>query len=111
MYGTTAVRCGDAPASSDELKACASHLLVEIEAVGPRALVAFGDRALEAVGTLDGRCGIGVPDDVGRGKAVALRPGLVLLWTEALPDGVTDREAKRRLWRDLQTLPGMLGLR
>jgi hypothetical protein len=33
-----------------------------------------------------------------------------LLWTEPLPAGVTQAESKRRLWKDLQQLPGLLGL-
>lgn len=110
-YGTTAVRCGSGGASSDELGACAGHLLVEIEAVEPSVLVVFGQRAWEAVRALDGRCGLSVPDEPEPGEPVALRPGLVALPTEPLPAGVTERESKRRLWRDLQRLPGMLGRR
>jgi uracil-DNA glycosylase family 4 len=53
VYGSTAVRCATHTPSSDELKACASHLLVEVEAVGPRVIVAFGNHiAMEE--TFDG---------------------------------------------------------
>ncbi len=110
-YGTTAVRCGSRGASSDELRACAGHLLVEIEAVEPSVLVVFGERAWEALEALDGRCGLAVPGGPPQGEPVHVRPGLVALPTEPLPAGVTERESKRRLWRDLQQLPGMLGRR
>jgi uracil-DNA glycosylase family 4 len=108
VYGTTAVRCGTATPGGDELKACASHLLVEIEAVAPRVVVAFGGRAMEALRVLDGRCGLRVPEEVERGEPVTLRYGLVVVLTEPLPAGVTNPEAKKRLWRDLQQVPGLL---
>jgi uracil-DNA glycosylase family 4 len=108
LYGGTAVRCGSAPATTEEVVACAQHLLAEIEAVGPRVIVAFGSRAAEAVAALDGRCGLSVPSDPKQGKPVSVRSDLVLLVTEALPEGVTQKDAKRRLWRDLRTLPGLL---
>jgi uracil-DNA glycosylase family 4 len=109
VYGSTAVRCGTAAASTDEVHACSGHLLVEIESVGPRVVVAFGERAVEAVRALDGRCGIAVPEEVGRGRPVRIRPDLELIATESLPDGVTSKDAKRRLWRDLRALPAVLG--
>lgn len=108
VYGTTAVRCGDGAAGLDEVKACATHLLVELEAVGPRVVVAFGPRAVDAVRMLDGRCGLAVPEEVSSGGPVGIRAGLSLLATEPLPAGVTERESKRRLWRHLQELPPLL---
>jgi hypothetical protein len=33
----------------------------------------------------------------------------MLVATEPLPEGVTGRDPKRRLWRDLQTVPRLLG--
>ena len=33
---------------------------------------------------------------------------LSLLLAEPLPDGLTEQDAKRRLWRDLQALPKLL---
>lgn len=110
LFGSTAVRCGFAPAQSHQVVACAQHLLTEIEAVGPRVIVAFGSRAAEAVAALDGQCGIKVPDDVGQGTPVSIRSDIVLMVTEPLPEGVTQRDAKRRLWRDLRALPAALGL-
>jgi len=110
VYGSTAVRCGDAPPSAGELEACSRHLLVEVESIQPRVLVAFGDAAVEAVRSLDGRCGLGVPDDIPRGQPVGLRGDLVMIATEELPAGVTNRDAKRRLWRDLQAVPKLIGL-
>lgn len=107
-YGTTAVRCGPGPASGDEVKACAPHLLVELEAVRPSVLVVFGGRAWDALRALDGCCGLAVPDEVPRGEPVGVRSGLVALLTEPLPDGVRATEAKRRLWADLRRLPGLL---
>ncbi len=107
-YGTTAVRCGPGTASADEVKACSPHLLVELEAVRPRVLVVFGSRAWDALYGLDGGCGLAVPEEVPRGEPVGLRPDLVALLTEALPDGVRAAEAKRRLWGDLRRLPGLL---
>ena len=109
LYGTTAVRCGTEPPTSDEVAACSVHLLGEIEAVIPRVIVAFGPRAAEAVQALDGRCGITIPEDVAQGRSFQIRSDLVLVVTEPLPDGLTGKEAKRRLWRDLQTLPALLG--
>jgi uracil-DNA glycosylase family 4 len=108
VYGATAVRCGSDPATSDQLLACSTHLLVEIEAVEPQVIVAFGPRAVESVRTLHGRCGLSVPDEVPQGEALSLRAGLVLVSTEPMPAGVTQRDAKRRLWRDLQLIPGLL---
>jgi uracil-DNA glycosylase len=108
-YGSTAVRCGDGPATLDQVKACSVHLLIEIEAVMPQVLVAFGPRALDAVRTLDGRCGLAVPDEVASGEAVRLRSDLTLVVTEPLPDGLTGKEAKRRLWKDLRLIPGLIG--
>ncbi len=110
LYGATAVRCGPAPAESHHVAACAQHLLTEIEAVGPRVIVAFGSRAAEAVTALDGRCGLKVPADVERGKPIPIRSDIVLMVTEALPDGITHRDAKRRLRRDLRALPVALGI-
>ena len=110
LYGSTAVRCGSAAAQSHQVAACAQHLLTEIEAVGPRVIVAFGSRALEGIAALDGRCGIKVPDDVSPGGLVPIRSDIVLMVTESLPEGVTQRDAKRRLWRDLRALPSALGL-
>lgn len=111
LYGTAAVRCGTGPATGDEVKACSAHLLAEIEAVGPSVLVAFGPRAAEAVRSLDGRCGITAPEDVAQGSSSRIRSDLVLLVTEPLPEGITGREAKRRLWRDLRAVPGLLEAR
>ncbi len=108
VYGATAVRCGSAPATSIELAACSTHLLVEIEAVEPRVIVAFGPRAVEAMRFLHGRCGLVVPDEVPQGTPVALRPGLHLVATEPVPEGVTQKDAKRRLWRDLQRVAELL---
>ena len=109
LYGATAVRCGPAPASADQVSACARHLLNEIEAVGPRVIVAFGSRAAEAIAALDGRCGLKVPADVVRGKPVQVRSDLVLMVTEPLPEGITHKDGKRRLWRDLRALPDLVG--
>jgi uracil-DNA glycosylase len=108
IYGATAVRCGAGVPSPEERAACSVHLLAEIESVQPRVLIAFGQAAVDAVRGLNGRCGIGVPDDVAQGAIVPVRPGLSLLATEPLPEGVTGRESKRRLWRDLQAVPKAL---
>ncbi|MGH2758153.1 MAG: uracil-DNA glycosylase family protein [Actinomycetota bacterium] len=108
LYGTTAVRCGTEPATTDDVAACSVHLLGEIEAVGPRVIVAFGPRAADAVRALDGRCGISIPEDLPQAGSSRIRSDLVLLITESLPEGLTGKEAKRRLWRDLQALPGLL---
>ena len=108
VYGSTAVRCGLGAPGSGEVRACSAHLMTEIEAVQPRVLVAFGPRAVEALRSLNGRCGIDVPDEVPQGEAVPVRPDLVLVATEPLPDGLTGKEAKRRLWRDLQTIPKLI---
>lgn len=110
VYGSTAVRCGSAPASSGQIGACAVHLLIELEAVEPSVVVAFGPRAVEAVRTLHGRCGITVPDEIPQGQPVRVRPGLSLIATEPLPEGVTKSDSKRRLWRDLQQVPALISL-
>jgi uracil-DNA glycosylase family 4 len=109
LYGATAVRCGPSAATHDQVAACSRHLLNEIEAVGPRVIVAFGARAGEAVAALDGRCGLKVPADVEQGRPVQIRSDLVLMVTEPLPEGITNRDAKRRLWRDLRALPTLVG--
>lgn len=109
LYGTTAVRCGEDAATSEDSAACAGHLLAEIEAVGPRVIVAFGPRAAGALSALDGRCGLSVPGDIARGRPVPVRSDVVVVVTEPLPEGVTQKDAKRRLWRDLQALPALLG--
>jgi uracil-DNA glycosylase len=108
VYGATAVRCGSAPATTAQVDACSIHLLVEIEAVEPRVIVAFGPRAVDAVRALGGRCGLVVPDEVPQGMAVKLRPGLAMIATEPLPEGVTLKDSKRRLWRDLQQVPALV---
>lgn len=101
VYGTTLIRsAGGTP--------CPDHLLFEIEAVEPRVLVAFGPRAVDGIRSLDGRCGLRVPDEVPQSTPITLRPGLVLIASEPLPDGVTQKDAKRRLWRDLQQVPASL---
>lgn len=110
LYGASAVRCGAQPASRDEVHVCAGHLLTEIEAVSPCVIVAFGPRAAEALVALDGRCGLTVPDELPAGRPVQIRSDLVVLVTEALPQGITQKEAKRRLWRDLRALPALVGL-
>lgn len=110
VYGATAVRCGSAAATSSQIDACAVHLLLEIEAVEPTVVVALGPRAVEAVRALHGRCGLRVPEEVPQGSPVRLRPGLSMVATEPVPEGITQREAKRRLWRDLQQLPTLIGL-
>jgi len=102
VYGTTVFRTKDGVA-------CADHLLAEIEAVEPRVLVAFGPRAVDGIRTLDGRCGLRVGDDFPQGTPIAVRPGLVLIATEPLPEGVRQKDAKRRLWRDLRQVPALLG--
>jgi uracil-DNA glycosylase family 4 len=104
IWASTALRCGTSRAETDDIRACATHLLVEIEAVQPAIVVAFGDKALDAVRALDGRCGIRAPETIENGALVALRPGLDLLCTEPLPLGLTEPESKRRLWRDLRAL-------
>lgn len=109
VYGATAVRCGSGPATSAQIHACSVHLLLELEAVEPNVVVAFGPRAVEAVRALRGRCGLDVPDEIPQGTPVRMRPGLVLLATEPLPEGVTVKESKRRLWRDLQQVPTYVG--
>lgn len=107
-YGTTGVKCAARDASSDEALSCAEHLLTEIEAIQPRVVVAFGPGAVAALRTLDGRCGLRVPDEVPPGEATSLRGDLVLIATEPLPDGVTANASKRRLWRDLQHVPKLI---
>jgi uracil-DNA glycosylase family 4 len=109
VYASTAVRCGDGPATAEQSAACAGHLLTEIEAVQPRVLVAFGAEAVDALRALDGRCGVRVPDVVAQGEPVPVRADLTLVATESLPEGLSGREAKRRLWRDLRTLPALIG--
>jgi uracil-DNA glycosylase family 4 len=103
VYGTTVFRTKDGVG-------CADHLLAEIEAVEPRVIVAFGPRAVDGIRALEGRCGLHVPDEVPQGSPVGLRPGLVLIASEPLPEGVTQKDAKRRLWRDLQQVPALLQL-
>jgi uracil-DNA glycosylase len=110
LYGATAVRCGSQAATSDQVAACAQHLLAEIEAVQPRLIVTFGPRAAEALRALDGRCGLSVPDELPRGEAIPIRSDLTMMVTEGLPEGVTQKDAKRRLWRDLQALPRLADL-
>lgn len=109
VYGSTTVRCGSAPATSGQIDACANHLLTEIEAVEPSVVIAFGPRAVDAVRALDGRCGLVVPGEVPQGRAVRLRGGLSLVATEPLPEGVTRKESKRRLWRDLRLVGELIG--
>jgi uracil-DNA glycosylase family 4 len=109
VYGTTAVRCGAEETTGPEIEACAKHLLIEIEAVEPRVIVAFGPRAADAIRALDGRCGLGVPEMLPQGDAVKIRDGLHMLVTEPVPEGVTNKDSKRRLWRDLQQVPALLG--
>jgi uracil-DNA glycosylase family 4 len=109
VYGATAVRCGSAPTSSEQIEACAVHLLVEIEAIEPTVVVAFGPRAVESVRALHGRCGLIVPDEIPQGRAVRLRPGLSLVATEPLPEGISKTDSKRRLWRDLQLVGELVG--
>jgi uracil-DNA glycosylase len=109
IYGSTAVRCGAGPATPDQLQACAVHVLIEIEAVEPRVIVAFGPKVADALRALDGRCGLCLPEEIGPG-AVAIRSGLSLVVTEPLPGGVTNRESKRRLWRDLRQIPELIGV-
>lgn len=104
VYGTTARRT----LPQDGGGVCPEHLAVEIEAVDPRVLVAFGPRAVEALRAVHGRCGLAVPDEVPQGTPVPLRIGLVLVATEPLPAGVTQADAKRRLWRDLRQLPSLV---
>jgi uracil-DNA glycosylase family 4 len=108
VYGSTAVRSGSTAPTLDELRACSAHLVNEIEAVQPRVLVAFGPRAVDAVRVLEGRCGLRVPAEVPQGEPVSIRADLVLIATEPLPEGVTGRDAKRRLWRDLQAIPKLI---
>ena len=109
VYGSTAVRCDSTPATESQIEACSVHLLIEVEAIEPRVLVAFGPKAAYAVRCLHGRCGIVVPSDLPQGTPVRLRPGLSLIVTEPMPDGVTNKDAKRRLWRDLQQVPELIG--
>jgi uracil-DNA glycosylase len=101
VYGTSAARSASGPP-------CPDHLLAEIEAVEPCVLVAFGPRAVEAVRSLDGRCGLIVPDTVPQGEPVTLRPGLDLIATEPLPHGLSSKDGKRRLWRDLRQIPDLV---
>ncbi|MEX0874968.1 MAG: uracil-DNA glycosylase family protein [Actinomycetota bacterium] len=108
IYGTTVVRHQASVPSDDDIAHGCEHVLVEVEAVGPSVIVAFGERAAAALATLDGRCGLAVPDELGPGDPIRVRSDLVVLVTEALPDGVTQRDAKRRLWRDLQAVPKVL---
>jgi len=110
LYGATAVRCGSDAATSNQVAVCAQHLLAEIEAVQPRLIVTFGPRAAEALQALDGRCGLSVPDELPRGEAIPIRSDLTMMVTEGLPEGLTRKEAKRRLWRDLQALPRLADL-
>jgi uracil-DNA glycosylase family 4 len=109
VFGATAVRCGPGAATDEQIAACSVHLLVEIEATEPAVIVAFGAGAVQALRSLDGRCGIRVPDAIPQGEPTRLRPGLVAIATEPLPAGVTQKESKRRLWRDLQKVPELLG--
>ncbi len=111
VYGTTVVHCGTEPVTADQIAACSAHLLVEVEAVEPSVIVAFGPVAADAVRALDGRCGISVPDELPQGTAVRLRPGLSFVATEPLQQGLTHKDAKRRLWRDLQQVRELIGHR
>jgi uracil-DNA glycosylase len=108
-YGTTAVRI--AATTSDPQEAIAhgvGHLVVEIEAVGPQVIVAFGPEASAALSQLNGRCGLEVSDQLSPAELVRVRTDLQVLVTEPLPEGVTNKESKRRLWRDLQIVPPAL---
>ncbi len=108
-YGATSVRCGSSQASSDQTKACAEHLLVEIEAVLPRVIVACGEKTLDALRVLDGRCGLRVPEEVAPGEPVALRSDLTLILTEPMPAAVTSKEPKRRFWQHLRLVKDLIG--
>lgn len=108
VYGATAVRCGSDAATIEQIAACSIHLLVEVEALEPQVIVAFGAGAVQALRSLDGRCGIRVPQAVPQGEPTRLRPGLCVIATEPLPAGVTQKESKRRLWKDLQKVPELL---
>jgi uracil-DNA glycosylase family 4 len=108
IYGGTSVRCGSAPATPAQIETCSVHLLIEIEAVEPSVVIAFGPRATDGVRALDGRCGFVIPTELPQGEPVRLRPGLQFIATEPLPEGVTNRDSKRRLWRDLQRVPALL---
>ena len=108
VYGTSAVKSTAGGASPEELGPCAAHLLTEIEAVQPRVIVAFGRASVAALLGLDGRCGLSVPAEIRQGEPASVRADLTVVATEALPEGVTGRDAKRRLWRDLQVVPSLL---
>jgi uracil-DNA glycosylase family 4 len=101
LYGTTVIRSASG-------RPCADHLLAEIEAVEPCVLVAFGPKTVDGLRALSGRCGLVVPDDVPQSAPVLLRVGLHLIATEPLPSGVTQKDSKRRLWRDLQQVPALV---
>lgn len=103
LYGTAAIRSG-----AESSGVCATHLLAEIEAVAPRVIVAFGAEAAGALVALDGRCGLRVPDDPAPGEPLTLRAGLWAVITEPLPEGIQSKDAKRRLWRDLQRVPALV---
>ena len=108
-YGTTAVRYATTASETREAIAHGvGHLMVEIEAVGPRVIVAFGPQASTAISKLNGHCGLEAPDPLPAAEPVRVRTDLHVLVTEPLPEGVTNKEAKRRLWRDLQTVPLLL---
>jgi hypothetical protein len=107
-YGTTAVRVAPAGDVHEAIGHGVEHLVIEIEAVGPRVIVAFGPQASTALSRLNGRCGLEVPDPLPVTELVSVRADLQVLVTETLPEGVTNKEAKRRLWRDLQAVPGVL---
>lgn len=101
LFGTSAIRCAGG-------EVCARHLLAEIEAVSPRVIVAFGPDSARALAALDGRCGLRISDAVERGRPVAVRSDVAMIVTEPLPEGVTQRDAKKRLWQDLQALPRLI---
>jgi len=107
-YGTTAARVAAADDTQEAIAHGVGHLVVEIEAVGPRVIVAFGPEASNALSQLNGRCGLEVPDPLPAAELVRVRTDLHVLVTEPLPEGVTNKEAKRRLWRDLQIVPSIL---
>ncbi len=107
-YGTTAVRVAARKDTQEAIAHGVDHLVVEIEAVGPQVIVAFGPEASAALSLMNGRCGLEVPDPLPAAEPVRVRADLQVLVTEPLPEGVTNKEAKRRLWRDLQTVPRVL---
>jgi len=101
IYGTNAVKCyrKGRRATENHVKACLSHLRLEIAICEPRIILAMGPIACHALMALGDSL---EQIEFRPGSVFGMMPDLQVVVTSDFEKALNDVDSKRRFWKDLQ---------